>query len=86
MSNNNDAARNPEPVVVVYNGQPKREIPRNVTHLIVASSVTEIPRRTFRQLSALVNVEIQEGLQVIRGGAFWNCGKLSKLSNFPSTL
>lgn len=49
MSNNENEAINPERVDFVYNGNNLHERPDNVTHLVVDSSVAEIPDRAFRR-------------------------------------
>jgi len=61
------------------------DVPYDVCHVRVLPSVTEIPGEAFAMRSELTNVELPEGLQVIRGGAFKNCSNLSKIT-IPSTV
>lgn len=74
-----------EPVFVLYTGQDVDTIPRNVTHLIVASSVATIEAYCFFQCRRLTSVEFQEGLQVIGENAFGFCTSMKRL-RFPSSL
>ena len=60
----------------VYNGQDRNEIPRNVTHIRVASSVTEIPAEIFRECETLIEVQLPKGLLVIGNRAFYFCTSL----------
>ena len=66
------------PIVFHYAGQPSNEIPRNVTLLIIDSSVTEIPAGEFENFEELVEVQCHEGLQVIGERAF------APLTNIPA--
>jgi hypothetical protein len=72
-------------VEFVYTGQPLSEIPRNITHLIIDSSIRKIPDKSFEAFRKLVEVQLQEGLEVIGKSAFKLCTKLTKM-DFPSTL
>jgi hypothetical protein len=82
-SDNGD--KNAERVEFIYTGQPESQFPTNITHLIVESSVSEIPERAFTRHHKLVDVKLQEGLEVIGDRSFFSCIKLKKV-NFPSTL
>lgn len=68
-----------------YTGQDKDEIPRNITHLKIDSSVREIPDCSFSSCRSLVHVEFHEGLLVIGKSAFAHCRSL-EFVNLPSSL
>lgn len=72
-------------VGLLYTGQDLDEGPRNVTHLIVDSSVKSIPFTAFEKRSSLKKVDIEEGVEVIGQHSFQFCPKLNQMT-FPSTL
>jgi hypothetical protein len=77
----------PEPTnVFIYNEDTKDDIPDNVTHVKVDSSVKEIHAWAFKDCVSLVEVEFSEGLEVIGHGAFHNCTNLMLINKLPSTL
>lgn len=63
-------------VSFVYTGQPKSEIPRNVTHLL--SQATEIPEGTFQDCTLLTEVEFGSSglIKTIGKNAFAGCKSL----------
>ena len=63
----------------VYNEQSRDQIPEDVEHLIVDSSVEEIPPRAFRRIGSLAKVEIKSGVQTIGQLAFCQCEDLQKV-------
>jgi len=69
--------------VYIYNGV--GEVPMDVTHVRVDSSVTVIPANAFRGRDKLDQVELPEGLITIERRAFYNCQSLEMI-NLPSTL
>ena len=69
----------------VYNGQSRDQIPEDVEHLIVDSSVEEIPPRAFRRIGSLAKVEIKSGVQTIGQMAFSGCDNLTEVV-IPSTV
>ena len=69
----------------VYSGQTKSEIPKDITHLTIDSSVTEIPDQTFRLFKQLQEVICQEGLLIIGEEAFGHCYNLEHF-NIPTTV
>ena len=69
--------------VYIYNGVD--EVPEDVTHVRVDSSVTVIPAKAFNNHRQLEVVEILEGLIRIEENAFDSCETLKRI-NIPSTL
>jgi hypothetical protein len=69
--------------VFVYTGVEK--VPKNVTKVKIASSVTAIPPYTFRDCRNLRHVYLYEGLVVIGEGAFYCCSVLQHVE-IPSTV
>ena len=69
----------------VYNGQSRDQIQEDVEHLIVDSSVEEIPPDAFRHIGSLAKVEIKSGVQTIGVGAFSGCDNLIEVI-IPSTV
>ena len=69
----------------VYNGQSRDQIPEDVEHLIVDSSVEEIPPIAFRWIGSLAKVEIKSGVQTIGRMAFFECNNLAEVV-IPSTV
>eukprot|EP00526_Cylindrotheca_closterium_P007820 CAMPEP_0113642502 /NCGR_PEP_ID=MMETSP0017_2-20120614/22329_1 /TAXON_ID=2856 /ORGANISM="Cylindrotheca closterium" /LENGTH=664 /DNA_ID=CAMNT_0000553931 /DNA_START=358 /DNA_END=2352 /DNA_ORIENTATION=+ /assembly_acc=CAM_ASM_000147 len=74
-----------EDVFVYYENTELSSIPEDITSLRIHSSVRTIPPNAFTGRSSLVNVEYQEGLEVIGCDAFFKCQRLQK-QQFPSTL
>ena len=69
-----------------YTGQDRYEIPRNITHLIIDSSVREIPDETFQvgefafdQCVSLKFVTCPSTLREIHISAFSHCRSLSQV-------
>ena len=56
-----------------------REVPIDVTHVRLHSSVTEVEYEAFRNCTQLREVVLNEGLQRIGEGAFWGCDRLTKV-------
>ena len=73
-------------IIVCYMGQPNSEIPRDMTHLIIDSSVKLIAARAFQGCEQLAEVELCEGLVKIGKGAFKDCKYLKRISKIPSTV
>ncbi|CAJ1942366.1 unnamed protein product [Cylindrotheca closterium] len=65
--------------IFVYTGQPGEEIPDNVAHVSVASSVTKIQDHDFRCWDKLVSVSISKTVQTIGESAFMECASLKKV-------
>ena len=59
-----------------YIGQPVAEIPRNITHLTVASAVGEIEQSAFESCEDLVSAIIPKTVEVIGEKAFYGCTAL----------
>ncbi len=77
-----DTPRHDTDVIVVNIYQ---DIPRDVTHVRVDPSVTEIYPCTFQKLRHLVHVELCEGLKSIHTQAFKGCRSLHSI-RIPSTV
>ena len=60
-------------------------VPRNVTHVIIDTSVKRIAPNTFNDCQQLVVVELNVGLEEIGGLAFFGCKSL-KCIKVPSTV
>lgn len=73
------------PIMVVYTGQDITTIPRNVSHLVVASNVTTIEAFAFCQCHNLVSIEFHYGLEVISEFAFGYCTALETVK-LPSSM
>mmetsp|Transcript_36712 Transcript_36712/g.89072 ORF Transcript_36712/g.89072 Transcript_36712/m.89072 type:complete len:612 (-) Transcript_36712:113-1948(-) len=69
----------------VYTGQPAHQIPRTVTHVIVAESVLKIKKNAFEDCILLEEVQFNRGLQIIGDNAFRKCFHLQTVS-LPVTL
>jgi BspA type Leucine rich repeat region (6 copies) len=69
----------------LYTGQSRDDIPRNVTHVKVDPSVKVIGMRAFSECSQLRNVDLNEGLEQIEAGAFYECTSLQRIV-IPSTV
>eukprot|EP00980_Cylindrotheca_fusiformis_P016127 scaffold4790_cov98-Cylindrotheca_fusiformis.AAC.11 len=71
-----EKAHEPE-LFFVYTSETKdAEIPRKVTHLLVDSSVREIPEEAFQFCGELVHVQLPKGLTRIGKDAFFYCTSL----------
>ena len=57
-------------VPFLYTGQGSSNIPRDVTHVWVHSSIKVIKQKAFFLCKQLVDVELSEGLERIRESAF----------------
>jgi hypothetical protein len=79
--NDND---NGEPFFL-YMGQSRDDIPQNVTRVKVDPSVREIRSLAFCNCSQLRNVELNEGVERIEYGAFFDCTSLTSI-RIPSTV
>ena len=55
-----------------------------ITKVVLPATIADIPERTFENCTALVEVELSEGLETVGSYAFHNCG-IKNLS-LPSTL
>eukprot|EP00980_Cylindrotheca_fusiformis_P012945 scaffold3236_cov66-Cylindrotheca_fusiformis.AAC.11 len=62
------------------------QVPVDVTHVFIDSSVEEIVGEEFMHHQQLVEVEFSEGLEVIGPDAFGHCYALKRLVNLPSSL
>ena len=69
----------------LYTGQSHYNIPRNVTHVKVDSSVKMIGEWAFLICSQLSIVELREGLEVIGKVAFHCCTSLERIT-IPSSV
>ena len=67
----------------LYTGQPREEIPEDITHGAVDSSITWFG--AFQSLYKLTSVELQHGLQIIGNDAFFGCISLRNIK-VPSTV
>ncbi len=72
-------------IIYLYNGSDV--VPKRVHHVRVDPSVTvaTIPDDAFAKCRFLRNIELPEGLQVIRNGAFRYCIQLKRIT-IPSTV
>ena len=73
-----------EHVTLVYSGQSRGSIPKNVTHVIVDQSVKVIESSAFYGCAQLMRVELNDGLEKIKKGAFANTS-LTRIS-IPSSV
>jgi hypothetical protein len=81
-----DADRIIDPVFCFYRGDEEDDnVPEDVTHVLVASTVREIPKLAFYQRDMLTEVKLPEGLRVIAHRAFAHCISLRTVT-FPSTV
>ena len=78
-----DTPRHDMDVIVVIDIY--QDIPRDVMHVRVDPSVTEIYPCTFQKLRHLVHVELCEGLKSIHTQAFKGCRSLHSI-RIPSTV
>lgn len=62
----------------IYTGQDNADIPRNITHLRIDSSIKTIGEEAFKDCSQLVEVDLCENVEVIEKGAFQKC-KLTQI-------
>ena len=69
----------------VYKGQSKGQIPEDVEHLIVDSSIQAIPPEAFCGIKSLTKVEIELGVKTIGYRAFSGCSNLTEVV-IPSTV
>ena len=69
----------------VYKGQSKGQIPEDVEHLIVDSSIQAIPPEAFCGIKSLTKVEIERGVKTIGDSAFSHCETLTEIT-IPSTV
>jgi hypothetical protein len=68
----------------LYTGQDRHDIPRNVRHVKVDSSVTQIPDKAFKHCELLSSVILPEGIQQIGTSAFQGC-RVLKVISVPSS-
>ncbi|CAJ1902969.1 unnamed protein product [Cylindrotheca closterium] len=66
--------------IFVYTGQPRSEIPEDVTQVSVADSVQKIPDRAFQGCGTLVLVSIPKTVENIGDSAFSQCPRLKKVA------
>ena len=69
----------------VYKGQRKGQIPEDVEHFIVDSSIQAIPPEAFCGIKSLTKVEIELGVKTIGYRAFSGCSNLTEVV-IPSTV
>ena len=69
----------------IYRGQPKSEIPRDITRLRIDPSVKVIGRWAFSACRQLAEVELCDGLERIEEHAFRGCKSLKNM-HIPSTV
>ena len=79
------AATEPEVFLLYEGGEVAEELRTKLTRVRVASQVTAIPKYSFRGCEKLVEVQLNEGLQMIGEGAFSDCTALRSV-NIPSTI
>jgi len=72
-------------VFLLYTGQSRAEISRDVTHVQVHPSVKTILPRAFEGCTQLREVNLTEGLETIGGKAFRNCFSLENIQ-LPNTV
>ena len=60
----------------IYRGLENKKVPKDVTHVIVASSVTVIKKRAFFWCNHLVSVIMGDNVKRIEDGAFYWCSAL----------
>lgn len=72
-------------VFLLYTGQSRAEISRDVTHVQVHPSVKMILPRAFEGCTQLRMVNLTEGLETIGGMAFRNCFSLENIQ-LPNTV
>ncbi|EJK72867.1 hypothetical protein THAOC_05559 [Thalassiosira oceanica] len=79
------AASQPEGFLLYEGGKVAEELRRSVTHIRVAPHVRKIPDLAFRGCDKLIDLQLNEGLQVIGERAFYGCGSLLNVK-IPSSL
>ncbi|EJK53776.1 hypothetical protein THAOC_26711, partial [Thalassiosira oceanica] len=79
------AASHPEVFLLYEGGQVTEELRRSLTHVRVGTQVTKIPNSAFSGCGKLVEIEFNEGLQVIGAHAFDGCESLRSVT-LPSTV
>jgi len=84
MSNNNRGETSLE-VHFEYTGKYHHQVPNDVTHVRIHSSVTEIEDYAFYNRRRLKEVVFNDGLRQIGQNAFRDCISLQRRINIPST-
>jgi len=65
---------------IIYTGQPIRDIPRDVTHVILDDNVAVIEAWAFNFRSKLANVQLGHQLITIGDRAFLGCRALESIT------
>ncbi|EJK57122.1 hypothetical protein THAOC_22870, partial [Thalassiosira oceanica] len=73
------AASQPEVFLLYEGGEVTEDLRRSLTHVRVGPQVKEIPNGAFRGCDTLIDLQLNEGLQVIGARAFHGCTSLIKL-------
>ncbi|EJK49039.1 hypothetical protein THAOC_32122, partial [Thalassiosira oceanica] len=79
------AASQPEVFLLYEGGEVAQELRRSLTHVRVGPQVKEIPNGAFRGSDTLIDLQLNEGLQVIGERAFHGCTSLRSVT-LPSTV
>lgn len=66
-------------VELTYTGQPKRDIPRGITHVFIDGSIDTVPQWTFAGNDSIEEVICHENLKKIEECAFERCPRLTKV-------
>ena len=83
-STDNIAATTGDTSIYIYKGDDNVEVPKDVTHIKVDSSVTIISQNAFKDLTSLISIELPKGLTRIEDHAFENCNSLTSINIPPS--
>ena len=81
----NNAAAEDTSIYIYNDGDDNKEVPKDVTHIKVDSSVTIIPQNAFKDLTNLTSIELPQGLTRIEDHAFENCKSLTSI-DIPPTV
>ncbi|EJK74417.1 hypothetical protein THAOC_03906, partial [Thalassiosira oceanica] len=80
-----EPSRHDEVFLLYEGGEFKEEFRNKLTHVRVAPHVTKIPHAAFQGCGKLVEIEFNEGLQVIGSDAFRDCTALQNVT-LPSSV
>lgn len=70
----------------IYTRQSYNEVPANITHVLVDSSVKEMQERAFEECRELLTVDIPHGINVLGRMAFYCCTRLTGIDFSSSCI
>ncbi|EJK70739.1 hypothetical protein THAOC_07878, partial [Thalassiosira oceanica] len=74
------AASEPEVFLLYEGGKVPEDLRKKLTHVRVGPQVKEIPNGAFSGCDKLIELQLNEGLEVIRQLAFYECESLRAVS------